>query len=155
MLKRVAFVFASVVVVGMTATSLAFAESNTKSVRGTFSEQAVTSPCTSPIGLCAAGEFKGGLHGTFEITATSATPTSNPDVVLLTTSWVLHTKQGDINGSGQTLLNTVTGYFSSVDSIVGGTGKWAGASGTLQSTGQFNAATGVGEGDYQAVISVP
>jgi hypothetical protein len=129
------------------------ADPNTKTYRGTLTEQAFTEGCTSPVGLCAAGEAKGGLHGDFEITATNITPTSDPDVVILETSYVIHTNKGDISFSGQTLLNTVTGFFSSLDEVTGGTGKWAGATGTLMSSGNFSFATGFGEGEYTAVIT--
>jgi hypothetical protein len=154
MMKRAGLLLTAVVITALSVAP-AYADSDTKSVKGKFEEQAFTEGCTSPVDLCAAGRFTGGLHGPFEIVVTNATPTSDPDVLLLETSSVLHTKKGDIFLSGRTVLNTVTGAFSSVDTITGGTGKYAGATGTLHSTGTFNAETGVGVGEWQAVITTP
>ena len=152
MRRRAGLIVAAVVLVGL-AVAPAVADPNTKSVRGTFEEQAVSGPaCTSPVGLCAAGRFRGGLHGPFDIVVAGTTPTSNPDVIVLDTASVLHTRTGDLSFSGLTLYNTATGYFSSVDEVSGGTGAWAGASGTLQSAGRFTVEEG-GSGRFQAVIT--
>ena len=153
-MRRVGFVTAVVVLAGLS-TAPALAGSSTKTLRGTFIEQAVTgSACASPVGLCASGQLRGGFHGPFDIVVTSTTPTTNPDVIVLNTSSVLHTKKGDVSFSGQTLYNTVTGNFSSVDTITGGTGDWAGVTGSLQSTGRFTFDEG-GAGRYQAVVTRP
>ena len=155
MLKRACLVLlTAVAVAGLTVTTV-HADSNTKTVKGKFEERAFTEGCTSPVDLCATGRFTGGIHGPFDIVVSSATPTSDPDVLLLETTSVLHTKKGDLFLSGLTLLNTVTGFFSSVDTITDGTGEFAGATGTLQSTGNFSSETGVGVGEYQAVITTP
>ena len=152
MKKRAGLLLTAVMVAALTVAP-AYADSNTKTVKGKFEEQAFTEGCTSPVGLCAAGRFTGAIHGPFEIVVTNATPTSDPNVLLLETMSVLHTKKGDLFLSGLTLLNTATGEFSSVDTITGGTGKYAGATGTLQSTGTFSSETGVGVGEYEAVIT--
>jgi hypothetical protein len=154
MMRTASLAIVAIVLAGFVSVP-AYADSNTKTLKSTFEEQAFTAGCTSPVGLCATGEMKGGLHGPFEIVVTSSTPTSDPDVLLLATSSVVHTNKGDLFTSGLTLLNTVTGYFSSLDTVTGGTDEWTDASGTLQSTGTFDAATGVGVGDIQAVITTP
>ena len=153
-MRRAVFVGA-VAMLAALAAAPAFSDSSTKTRRGTFVEQAVTGPaCASPVGLCATGELRGGLHGPFDIVVTSTTPTSNPDVIVLNTSSVLHTKKGDVSFSGQTLYNTVSGNFSSLDTITGGTGRWAGVTGSLQSTGRFTFEEG-GAGRYQAEVTTP
>ena len=128
------------------------ADPGVRTLRGTLTEQAFTEGCTSPVNLCAAGEVKGGIHGPLELTVDSMTPTSNPDIVFLETSYVIHTNQGDLFFSGNTLLNTETGDFSALDTITGGTGKWEGTTGVLVASGNFNSVTGVGEADYEATI---
>lgn len=150
--KRAALAVVAVVLAGFTVAP-ALADPNTKTMKGTFEEQAVTgAACTSPVGLCAIGRFRGALHGPFDLMVSATQPTANPDVIVLVTSAVLHTKTGDLNFTGLTLYNTVTGFFSSLDQVAGGTGSWAGATGSLQSRGRFTVAEG-GSGRFEAVIT--
>ena len=66
-------------------------------------------------------------------------------MVLLTGDNVIHTSRGDIQTKDSIVLSTVgKGEFAEVDTVVGGTGIYAGATGTVTATGTF--LNGVGEG---------
>lgn len=104
--------------------------------------------CGSPIGLCAGGELRGTLRGSSEFVGTSFTPTVDTaatGTVLLTGDNTIHTARGDIFTKDAIVLATTgDGEFAEVDTIVGGTGDYAGATGQLIGTGTF--IDGVGEG---------
>lgn len=122
-----------------------------------FLEASTAPGCTSPIGLCAGATVVGSLRATTEFVGTSFqqtidTPTSA--VVLLTGDNTFHTAEGDFYTKDAIVLSTVgAGEFAEVDTVVGGTGAWAGATGNLTATGTF--ANGVGEGIIQGEICVP
>lgn len=103
--------------------------------------------CTSPIGLCASGVLRGNLRGTSEFIGTSFLPTVDTGttaVVVLTGDNIIHTRDGELYTKDAIVLATSgAGEFGEVDTVVGGTGVWANASGKLVGTGTF--ADGVGE----------
>lgn len=130
-----------------------------KKVNGSFTLIPVTGPaCTSQVGICATGLYKGDLKATSVFTGTSLVPTADTP----TTAVVLVTGDNWFTSSGTTLLTkdaivlrTVgVGDFAEVDTIVGGTGSWAGASGVLRAQGTFSAAAG-GGGDYLGEVCTP
>jgi hypothetical protein len=130
-----------------------------KKVSGKVALEAVTgSECPSSVDICATGSFSGGLSGASSfvgtaITATADTPTTG--VVLLTGDTTLTTKGGTLLTKDAIVLRTTgAGEFSEVDVIVGGTGEWAGATGTVQASGTFSAATG-GNGSYSGEVCFP
>lgn len=102
-----------------------------------------TTGCTSPVGLCTAGKIDGnhGLNGTTFFTADSTAPgpSTAPDpaatisydgVVQITTD------HGSLSTRETGIFDTSTGnppggFFSSFDLIIGGTGKFQGATGDL------------------------
>lgn len=115
--------------------------------------------CTSPLGQCSRGRFSGALKGEF-IAATSFTPsgdTAATGVLSFTADLVLHTKDGDLFLKDAGAFNTTPGgrgEHSTVTTVTGGTGRWAGASGRLLETGTFTQEDG-GYSDYAGEICTP
>ncbi len=153
--SRVVRTFSAVLLSAIIATALvgtAGADSASVRVQGTLRSEAVTGPdCSSPVGVCFAGTFKGALRGTGDFAATSVTPTSTPDVVLISGDLTIHDRDGDLSCSEQALLNTATGEFVFVCEITSGTGKWVGASGSFQASGTIEGT--VGTGRYEGKIT--
>jgi hypothetical protein len=120
-------------------------------------ESASGAACASPIGICATGSFRGSVSGVFSFTGTSLTPTVDTpttSVVLLTGDNLIQTRDGDLMTKDAVVLRaTGTGDFAEVDTIIGGTGAWAGATGSLTATGTFTAAGGRGE--YAGEVCTP
>lgn len=56
--------------------------------------------------------------------------------------------------SGSFTLTTGAGDFAEVDTVVAGTGPWAGAGGVLRAQGTFTATAG-GSGDYLGEVCTP
>jgi hypothetical protein len=130
-----------------------------KKVDGKLTLTPVTSPaCTSPVGVCAAVAFRGDLVGSGTFTGTSLlqtvdTPTAA--VVLLTGDDHVTTKAGTLDTKDAIVLRTTgAGEFAEVDTVVGGTGEWAGATGAIRTQGTFSATAG-GGGDYVGQLCTP
>jgi hypothetical protein len=125
---------------GSTAESAPAAE-RTVVITGTEPEDALfTDGCTSPIGFCARGPFKGN-HGFKGITvftglAFDAIPDdplgrqSVPGITTYTTS------DGEITIRDASVNDSVRGTFAGVGRIVQGTGEFAGATGDIFTYGQ-------------------
>jgi hypothetical protein len=129
-----------------------------RTVNGKFSLQSVSGPtCTSPVGLCATGSYSGGIKGNSEFTGSSLVPTVDTpttSVVLLTGDNIIHTDSGDLLTKDAIVLRTTgAGDFAEVDTVVGGTGDLAGATGQFSATGTFTAAGG--EAEYRGEICTP
>lgn len=136
--------------------SRASAASDSMPVHGHIRSQVVAGPaCTSPVGLCTAGRFTGGITGTFEFTATSLTPTPTPGLFFYTGTIVVHTRHGDLGCTSTGVFN-ISGDGELVDhcTITGGTADLAGASGYLLMSGTFTAAAG-GDSDYRGKLTTP
>ncbi len=132
-------------------------------VAGNYIEHAVTGPdCSSPVGLCIAGTYRGAIRGDFEartssIVATADTPTTS--VQLFTSDSTIDARLGNRAG---TLIMKVAGVFSAADdgptvnlqTIVGGSGDLAGAHGALRSEGTFSFANG-GHSRYVGSVCLP
>jgi hypothetical protein len=119
-------------------------------------EHIVVENCTSPVGLCIAGEYNGVIKGAFEGKATSIVPTADTPskgVALFTSDSVIHAriggKEGDliIKNAGA-FLTTGDGDIVDAQVITGGTGGLAGATGLLRASGVFDPQTGSGESEY-------
>lgn len=133
-----------------------------RSVHGHYTEHAVGTGCTSPVGLCIAGDYAGSIRGPFAGQANTIVPTADT----ATTAVALFTSDSHIDatvrGRTGTLVIKNAGAFrgagegSIVDlqTIVGGTGQLAGASGDLRAQGVFSFATG-GESDYEGMLCLP
>lgn len=122
-----------------------------------FIEAEAVPTCGSPIGLCATATLMGSLKATTEFVGTSfQTTVDTPDtaVVLLTGDNTFHTTGGDFFTKDAIVLSTVgNGEFAEVDTVIGGTGEWAGATGNLTATGTF--VNGIGEGIIEGEICTP
>jgi hypothetical protein len=130
-----------------------------RTVRGHYAEHATSDGCTSPVGLCIAGQYDGAIRGPFAGQATTIVPTADSG----TTGVLLFTSDSHIearvNGRSGTLLIKNAGGFrtagagSIVDlqTIVGGTGELAGATGELRAHGVFSASNG-GESYYEGTV---
>lgn len=129
-----------------------------KKVNGKLTLQTFSGPaCLSDVGLCATGAFTGDLAGTFAFTGTSITDTDDTP----TTSVVFVTGDNMITTAGGTLMTkdaivlqgAAPGNFGEVDVVVGGSGEWADATGTLTASGTFG--PDGGEGRYVGEICTP
>lgn len=118
---------------------------NCKAVHGHFINQVLVSgpSCTSPVGTCVSGRAIGVLKGDFLATVTSITPsidTAVTAVIFETADLVIHTKDGDLHLKEATAYNADPnghGDLGDVVTIVGGTEKWAGATGRLRVWGNL------------------
>jgi hypothetical protein len=113
--------------------------------------------CTSPIGLCATGELRGSVSGNSDFLGMSFAPIVDPvdpdstHVALLTGDNTIHLHGGDLLTKDAIVLELVgDGNFGEVDTVVGGTGIYAGATGTITATGVF--ANGAGEGTAEGIV---
>ncbi len=134
------------------------ASSSVKPVVARFSEQAVTGPtCGAPSGLCTVGTFVGGIRGPYEHELLRSIPWDTPNVIVVSTTMIVHTDDGDLFATGSGALSTAPGgrgEFSDLEIISGGTGKWLNASGYLQCVGTFTEAAG-GEGVCRGEVVRP
>jgi hypothetical protein len=165
MLKRIAIAVlfvASIVAVSAlpVARTQAAPAAKCKLVRGHAISHTVSgADCASPIGLCAAGQLYGGIKGELNLVATSLAPTQDTPVTgvfTYTGDDVIKTKTGDIYTKDAGVLNLTpnsTGDDMSIATIIGGTGEYAGATGSLRIYGTFSE-TG-GEFNYEGQICTP
>ena len=99
----------------------------------------VTAGCASPVGLCTAGQFHGDslLSGTTSFVADGLAPAAGlPGVEAPTTlSYsgliTITTCEGTLTTRDTGIFDTAAGLFASRDVVVGGTGRFAGATGHL------------------------
>jgi len=110
--------------------------------------------CTSPVGLCTAGVFKGDslLRGTTALTADGIAPAAGMPLVEAATTLsysgllTITTRHGTLTTRDTGIFDTAgTGLFASRDVVVGGTGIFEGATGHIFYTG-----TGVTKFDARA-----
>jgi hypothetical protein len=144
--------------------SSAQAGSSCIDVSGRYQEQDATGPdCTSPVGLCITGQYTGGdLKGSFFGAAQTITPTADTPttaVLLFTTD---STTTGKLRGRSGTLAirnpgpvrTPRQGNIVDQQTIVGGTGQLAGASGEIRASGTFSQQNG-GTSSYTGTICLP
>ena len=124
-------------------------------MRGSYVEHAVGGAgCTAPTGLCIAATYRGSIRGTLFGQAT----TISPNVDIAATGVLTFTSDSSFDGSFRNRTGTLTiknaGAFRTVggnsivdlQSIVGGTGDFVGATGEIRASGIF--ANGAGASDY-------
>ncbi len=138
--------------------SPAAADPNCRKVHGRlFLEAEAVPTCGSPVGLCATATIRGSLKAVGSFVGTSILPTADTPatgVVVVTGDNSYQTDGGQFFTKDAIVLSTVgDGDFAEVDVVVGGTGQWTGATGTLTATGTF--ANGAGEGFIEGQICVP
>lgn len=112
-------------------------------VRAKIALVSVAENCASPVGLCTTGAVTGGgiVNGVFGGIALGFAPAAGlPNLVPNSTlSFVadhkIETPRGTLSMRGSGVFDTARGEYSEVDPITGGTGIFAGATGTLWLTG--------------------
>ncbi len=129
-----------------------------KKVSGRIVLEQVTGPeCSSPVGLCAKGVVKGGVRGTVFVVVTSALPsgdTPTTGVMFTTGDAVFKTDSGTLLTKDASTLSTSGAMeFAELNTVVGGTGSYEGAWGTLVATGD-NSPDGT-SGVYSGQICTP
>jgi hypothetical protein len=104
--------------------------------------------------LCTSGTISGSLSGSFDYTMATMTPTADPDVVILTGSFVIANATGTLTGTDTTVWNVVTGQFLDLGKFTGGTGAYHEAGGKISIVGTFDIAAGTGQSDYTGKLKV-
>ncbi len=132
-----------------------------RELSGRYSEHLVTDGCTSPVGLCIAARYTAGpLHGTFSGAASSLVPTADTPttgVVLFTTDSVADVTAWDQRGTlliknAGAVQTTGRGEIVDLQTIVGGTGDLAGATGAIRASGTFDPVLGVGTSEFEGTV---
>jgi hypothetical protein len=155
----VVIAFAAVVL----AASAANANSTCQRVTGFVEEAPLSGPaCVSPVGLCTQFTFRGVLRGEGEFTAATfitTTDTATTGVVFSTGDSIIHarigSRQGDLIVKPAAVYHTAgEGELLDIQTIVGGTGDFAGASGVLTVVGNFLFPDG-GTSAYDGSVCTP
>lgn len=131
------------------------AESACRSFSGSYSEQFAPTDCTS---FCIAAQYTSGpLHGTFHGVVSMSENAGTQGVSLFTTDTV-----ATVNGWGMSGTLTIenAGAFATggrgdivdLQTIVGGTGDFAGASGAIRASGTFDSITGTGTSRFTGTV---
>ena len=155
---------ALVAAVATVAVSTALA-ADCKVVRGHYEETAVPPPqCASPVGLCTTASLSGPVKGDGFFTASSIIPTPDTGVtgVVFVTGDTTVSNARFGNRQGSIFIKNAAAFRSIGDGdltdtqvIVGGTGGFAGATGSLRVTGTFDGATGTGDMTFEGSICFP
>jgi hypothetical protein len=127
-----------------------------EAVNGHFDLASASGPeCDSPFGVCMTGTVSGRIKGSFsftvrEVLATDDTPTTG--AIVTAGDATVDTGAGTIlcKLTGTLQLNG-DGPFVSLCVITGGTGRWAGVTGYLRTSGTFTL-DGGGSGSYDGKV---
>ena len=158
-LAKLLVVAASVLLTLVLASGGVLAASQCKKVNGKLTLQSLPpNACATAVGVCAGGTFSGDLTATFMFAGSqfiTSTDTPTTSVALLTGNNTITTATGILMTKDAIVLETSgNGDFAEVDTVTGGTGEWAGATGTIRANGLFTAANG-GQGEYIGEICTP
>src|SRR6185436_13949533 len=120
----------------------AFAGSQCKTIVAEQNDHLITYGCTSPIGFCAAGTLRGhhGFRGNFFFSALSFDPIVSDTLGRLVVPGVstYTTNDGRLTISDVSVFDTPRGTFAGVGRITEGTGRFAGATGDVFTTGNVS-----------------
>lgn len=108
-------------------------------VHATINALFVTAGCTSPVGLCTAGQLSGSgiLNGSTSFTALGIAPAAGITGIEPDTTLSYHgvlevtTRHGTLAISDIGVFDQAVGVYSEVDRITAGTGRFENATGTL------------------------
>jgi hypothetical protein len=120
---------------------------NESAISGTLSTHLVS--CAT---LCTSGTISGSLSGQFDYTMATMTATPDPNVVILTGSFVVTTATGTVTGTDTTLWDVSTGVFTDIGRFRSGTGAYANAEGKITILGNFDIVAGTGQSNYTGKI---
>jgi hypothetical protein len=131
-------------------------------VAGFYEERAVTAECTSPVALCTAYHYRGALEADNFFTASSIVDTADTPitgVVFATGDSALTDvrvagRRGTLAIKNAAVFHTTgDGELLDVQTIVGGGGELAGATGVIKTIGNF--VDGAGQSDFEGVVCLP
>jgi hypothetical protein len=120
----------------------AYARSQCKTIFAVQHDRLVTEGCTSPIGFCAGGTFQGnhGFRGNFFFSALSFDAIVSDPLGRLVVPGVstYTTDDGKLTISDVSVFDTARGTFAGVGRVTEGTGRFAGATGDVFTTGHVS-----------------
>ena len=104
-------------------------------------DRLITEGCTSPVGFCAGGTFTGnhGFRGNFSFIALSFVDLGNGIRQAVPGISVYETEDGTLKISDVSVLDNDRLTFAGVGHIIEGTGRFAGATGDVFTTGRVSA----------------
>lgn len=118
------------------------ADEGCKVITGTQEDALVSADCTSPVGFCARGTFKGnhGFRGESSFSALAFDPIPNDPLGRLSVPGesTYTTTDGQITVSDVSVFDVERGTFAGTGRIVGGTGRFAGATGDVFTYGHVS-----------------
>jgi len=122
------------------AASFGFATPQCKTFVAVQNDKLTSVACPSPIGFCAAGTFNGnhGFKGNFFFSAVSFDPIPSDTVGRLVVPGVstYTTTDGVLTISDVSVFDTARSTFAGVGRVTQGTGRFAGATGDIFTTGR-------------------
>jgi len=133
-------------------------------VRGQYDENAVGPPsCVSPVNFCFEGVYSGSITGPFAGSVITLAPAADPAISSVLIFNSESEIQARVRGRNGTLIIRNVGSFETdgdgnivdLQSIIGGTGDLAGASGTLRASGFFDPDTASGTSSYEGTVCLP
>lgn len=113
--------------------------SNCKNIQALIVDSSAPQGCTSPFGFCAAGTVQGNhqMNGTtyFVLDGVSSPPATAPGWGVTSGLLIYTTKDGTLTvretGVGKLTGHPSNGYLTSIEEVISGTGRFAGATGFL------------------------